>query len=283
MLALLLAVTLVGAGCGGDDSGGEASSVDASDEPADDQSADADDEAQDADEEAEPEGQVLLEEDFEDDDDPNLWGPVSDDGLSAAIEDGAMTFGFDQDPFEYFGLPEDSGIPILAQWPSALDGVAPELTDTQLTTTVEFGFGGAAGLMCRIADPAGQEDFSSYQAEVLSTGYVAVYRADDDGLDAPVRLLRVPAEDEDAEEEDEDAPPTLPEETAFEFEEGHAYEIGSAASTPTRAWSSPSPSTAKRSAAWWTPTTPSRAGPSACCTRVRRPRWPPWTSTSRSR
>ena len=216
LVALLLVLALVGAGCGGDEPAAS-SEEDSSDEPADEEEAEGADE---------PEGQVLLEEDFEDDEDPNLWGPVSDDGLTAVLADGALTFGFEQDPWEYFGVPEESGIPILAQWPSALDGAAPELVDTHLTTTVEWDFGGVVGLMCRNVDPVGQEDLSSYQAVLSSIGTLSIYRTSADGIEAPERLLRVPEEDEDAEEEDEDAPVTLPEETAFEFEEGRAYEVG---------------------------------------------------------
>ncbi len=207
LAALLLALTLVAAGCGGDDGG-----------DGDDVAAGSDGDAPEAeDEPEEPEGQVLLEEPF--DDDSNLWGPVSDDIVESEIADGALTFDFISDIYET--IPEGASPVPFQQWPSAFDGVAGELTDTHLEATTTFTRGGTAGLSCRIADPSAEStDYRGYVGQIASSGVSAIVEFSADGT--PTQLARYPEADPDA---DPDAPAELPEDPIPDHEDDAVYDI----------------------------------------------------------
>src|SRR5690349_15841624 len=131
--ALLMALVLVAAGCGGGDDGGSSSG--------DDEGGDAATETT----EAEPEGQVLVDEDFDDDD--NLWTPDFldiegeqdlniDDGVFSmeSLEDGYADLGDDE-----ILIPNQS-------WPSVITDLADDLVDTRVTAEVSFEAPGVFGL-----------------------------------------------------------------------------------------------------------------------------------------
>lgn len=203
LVALLMALLLVAAACGGGDDGGSSSSGD------DDESTE---ETEDAPEE--PEGQVLVEDSF--DDDTNQWGPQSDDTTDAAIEDGALTFESTGDVFET--VPEGLAPSPIILWPSAYDGVVPELSDTHLEATVSFTEGGVAGLACRIADVSPDStDYRAYWSIVSSTGGVGIVQSFEDGNFESIAQNP---------ESDPDAEPALPEDPAYDFEDGATYDIG---------------------------------------------------------
>jgi hypothetical protein len=207
LTALLLALVLVAAGCGGGDDGGSSS---------------GDDDGGEATEttEAEPEGQVLIEDDFDDDD--NLWLP---DGLDAEgqqdvnVGDGRLSFATEADGYE--GLDDDQIVIPAQLWPSVLDGVSGDLGDAEVTAEVEFEVPGTAGLACRIADPAPDAtDLRAYFFQVSSTGGVHIAELNEEG-DTLNGLEAVPESDDD-----EDQPDEIPVEGApFDYEANETYEL----------------------------------------------------------
>ncbi len=202
--ALLLVLVLVAVGCGGDDgrSTADAAEDEGSCEP------------------AEPEGQVLIDEDFDDDD--NLWlvDELDFEGeQDLEIDGGEFTTEWQSDYFEE--LPEDEGLVPNQIWPSVLDGVVEDLVDIRVEATVAFETPGTSGLICRIADVTpDSEDFRAYFFQVASTGQVNLAESDEEGN---LEALDVVPELDD---EELDAVDELPlEGAAFDFEEGEAHEL----------------------------------------------------------
>jgi hypothetical protein len=205
LAAVLLAFTLVAAGCGGDD-GGESSDADR-DEPATEE-AEAD----------EPEGQVLVDEDF--DDDNYLWSPedlVYEDEQDAYIEDGAFTVEFLSDAYE--DLPEDQALVPNQAWPTAIDGAIDEMVDTRVDGEVTLEVPGVAGLACRIADVAPDAtDYRAYFFQISSTGQVNLAKVTEEGdFDA---VTVIPELDEDEEPDEIPLPGAV-----FEPEDGASYDL----------------------------------------------------------
>jgi hypothetical protein len=204
--ALLLALVLVAAGCGSDDGGG-------SDEEGSAEEPSSQEEAE------EPEGQVLVEDEFEDDE--NLWEPDSLDiegEQDLSIDDGTLTVEVEADGYE--GLEDDQLVIPNQLWPTVLDGVAEDLQDVRVEAEVSFETPGSTGLACRIADPSPDAtDLGAYFFQVASSGVVNIARLDAEGanLDA---LETVPELEEGA---DIDELPV--EDAAFEFEDGEPVEL----------------------------------------------------------
>ncbi len=206
--ALLLVFTLVAAGCGGGDDGGAS---DGGDDPSEEA-------ASDEEEDPEPEGQVLVDDDF--DDDENLWDPDSidiDGEQDASIEDGAFVVDFESDA--YAAVPDDQALVPNQSWPGAIDGAIEEMVDIRVDAEVTLATPGAVGLACRIADVAPDAtDFRAYFFQVSSTGQVNLAEVDAEGAFNAIEV--VPEIDED------DQPDEIPVDgAAFEPEDGGTYEL----------------------------------------------------------
>jgi hypothetical protein len=206
-MALLLALTLVAAGCGGDDGG-------SSEEDTGDES------SEEADGEDEPEGQVIVDDDFDDDD--NVWAPDEldlDGEQDLGIEDGSLVTEWQSDAIA--DLEEDQSLTPNQLWPGVTDELVDDLVDVRVEAEVSFGTPGTAGLACRIADVADDaDDFRAYFFQLASTGQINLAEADEEGtLDA----LAVQPELSDEEREEVDELPL--EDTPFPFEDGETYEL----------------------------------------------------------
>ena len=203
LTASLMVLVLVTAGCGGgDDPGDESAADEATNEP------------------AEPEGQVLIEDDFDDDD--NLWlvDELDFEGeQDLSIDDGVFTTEWQSDYFEQ--IDEDEGLVPNQLWPSVLDGVVDELVDLRVEATVAFETPGTAGLVCRIADVTPDAtDYRAYFFQVSSSGQVNLAESDEEGnLEA---LDVVPDLDDDELEEVDELPL---EDAAFDVAEGGDHEL----------------------------------------------------------
>lgn len=167
--------------------------------------------------EAASEGEVVLEEPF--DDDSNQWGPENydDEFATGAIDGGFLTFSQSASFVET--LPEGQVAGPGLFWPSAVDDLAPDLTAVRVEVIVSLSRGGAAGVACGI-DPTG-DDERFYAFTLSSAGVVAIQKYESDGSFGS--LVQAPEVDADD--------PRIPEGGPVEYDEDAVYELAGECTT----------------------------------------------------
>jgi hypothetical protein len=209
LAALAVGVMLVLAACGGDDDDSSASdtaaAADEEETTTTTESDDADDDSDEGDDE-DADGDVIIEESF--DDDSNDWAPeaLDDEFATGEISDGFMTFSVSQSFVE--GLPEgQASVPTLV-WPTAIEDDAEDFEHIRAETTVSFTEGGVAGLACGV-DPSGR-DLRTYFFSLSSSGVLAISEFTED--EVLEQLVRLPEDDDSGE-------------TGFDYDEDDVYEL----------------------------------------------------------
>ncbi len=201
LAAALLVAALLAGGCGGDDGGGDVdNAAPAADEPTATESEETAD------------GEVVFEEDF--DDDSADWGPElqDDEFQTGEISDGVMRFSGTESYFETLEAGQQSALAFT--YPGAIEDQV--LAAARVEATVTFTRGGVAGLACGI-DPTGESP-ANYYFSASSAGSFLIQKYNrNNTMDGLVRLPHFDA-DTPAEE-------VLAAEPAFEHQDNSVHEI----------------------------------------------------------
>lgn len=220
--ALAAALLLAGCGGGGGDDDAEATTTTAAvattAAPSKGGPASTTEAEEPEEEPASDEGEVVLEETF--DDDSNEWAPEAfDDEFSTGeISDGFLSFSQSASYAETLEEGQAAVPPLF--WPSAIDDRAEDLTSVRVEVTATFTRGGTAGLVCGI-DPT-NEDPRFYAFTLSSAGIVAIQKYDADGTYGS--LVQEPEVESGATE--------LPDEPGpVDFDEDAIYELAAECTT----------------------------------------------------